>query len=139
MKDMLPEAFERIEKLSHGMGTRGIPTGFSDIDKMLSGFQKSDLIILAARPSFGKSTLALNIALNIAHTQKIPVGVFSLEMSKDQMVDRLISSMSGVDLWKIRTGQQLRDEDFMRIQERLASWRKRRSILMMSAHPPSCR
>ncbi len=119
MKDMLPEAFERIEKLSQGMGTRGIPTGFSDLDKVLSGLQKSDLIILAARPSFGKSTLALNIALNIAHSQKIPVGVFSLEMSKDQMVDRLISSKSGVDFWKIRTGQQLQEDDFVRIQEAL--------------------
>ena len=122
MKDTLPEAFERIERLSQGSGTRGIPTGFTDLDKMLSGLQKSDLVILAARPSIGKSTLALNMAANIAYNTRIPVGVFSLEMSKDQLVDRLISAVSGVDLWKIRTGKlsnQGEENDFERIQRAL--------------------
>ena len=118
IKDTLGDAFERIERLSQGTGTRGIPTGFADLDKMLSGLQRSDLVILAARPSLGKSTLALNIAANIAYNEKIPVGVFSLEMSKDQMVDRLISAYSGVDLWKIRTGK-LQTEDFENIQRAL--------------------
>jgi len=118
IKETLPDAFDRIERLSQGSGTRGLPTGFVDLDKMLSGLQKSDLVILAARPSLGKSTLALNIAANIAATEKIPVGVFSLEMSKDQMVDRLISAYSGVDLWKIRTGR-LQTEDFENIQRAL--------------------
>jgi replicative DNA helicase len=118
VKDTLTDAFERIERLSQGTGTRGIPTGYADLDKMLSGLQRSDLIILAARPSLGKSTLALNIAANIAYNEKIPVGVFSLEMSKDQMVDRLISAYSGVDLWKIRTGK-LQTEDFENIQRAL--------------------
>jgi replicative DNA helicase len=118
IKDTLGDAFDRIERLSQGSGTRGLPTGYADLDKMLSGLQKSDLVILAARPSLGKSTLALNIAANIAANEKIPVGVFSLEMSKDQMVDRLISSYSGVDLWKIRTGR-LQTEDFENIQRAL--------------------
>ncbi|MCU0653224.1 MAG: replicative DNA helicase [Candidatus Pacebacteria bacterium] len=118
IKDTLPAAFERIEMLSQGKGTRGIPTNYADLDKMLSGLQRSDLVILAARPSLGKSTLALNIAANIAYNEKIPVGVFSLEMSKDQMVDRLISAYSGVDLWKIRTGK-LQTEDFEQIQRAL--------------------
>ncbi len=118
IKETLSDAFDRIERLSQGTGTRGLPTGFADLDKTLSGLQKSDLVILAARPSLGKSTLALNIAANIAAEQKIPVGVFSLEMSKDQMVDRLISAYSGVDLWKIRTGR-LQTEDFENIQRAL--------------------
>ena len=122
MKDTLPEAFERIERLSQGSGTRGLPTGFTDLDKMLSGLQKSDLVILAARPSIGKSTLAMNMAANIAYNSRVPVGVFSLEMSKDQLVDRLISAVSGVDLWKIRTGKlsnQGEENDFERIQRAL--------------------
>jgi len=118
IKNTLTDAFDRIERLSQGSGTRGVPTGFVDLDKMLSGLQKSDLVILAARPSLGKSTLALNIAANVAASENIPVGVFSLEMSKDQMVDRLISAYSGVDLWKIRTGR-LQTEDFENIQRAL--------------------
>lgn len=123
VKDTLTDAFDRIEKLASGKATRGLAIGYTDLDKMLSGFQKSDLIVLAARPSMGKSTLAINIAQNIAFTEKIPVGVFSLEMSKDQIVDRLISSISGVDLWKIRTGKlngEGDENDFVRIQRALA-------------------
>lgn len=120
VKDTLEEAFERIDKLSkHEGGLRGLSTGFSDLDNILAGFQKSDLIILAARPSLGKSALALNLALNIATTEKIPVGMFSLEMSNDQIVDRLISSISGVDLWRLRTGRlsdKGEENDFEKIQ-----------------------
>jgi len=124
VKDTLEEAFERIDKLSkHQGGLRGLPTGFVDLDNMLAGLQNSDLIILAARPSLGKSALALNFALNIATQEKVPVGIFSLEMSKDQIVDRLISQQSGIDLWRLRTGRlsgEGEDNDFLRIQQTLA-------------------
>jgi replicative DNA helicase len=100
-------------------GLRGISTGFDGLDNILAGLQKSDLIILAARPSMGKSALGLNFALNTAIKNKTPVGIFSLEMSKDQIIDRLISGISGVDLWKLRTGKlsnQGMDNDFTKIQ-----------------------
>ncbi len=120
VKNTLEEAFERIDKLSkHQGGFRGIATGFRDLDNILAGLQKSDLIILASRPSMGKSALALNFATNIAINSKLPVGVFSLEMSKDQVVDRLIATLSNVDLWKLRTGRLSsdgEDNDFARIQ-----------------------
>lgn len=121
VKDSLSEAWERIDKLSqHTGGLRGLATGFSDLDNILAGLQKSDLIILASRPSLGKSSLACNIAANIAISEKTPVGIFSLEMSKDQVVDRLIASQSGVDLWRLRTGRLSgdgEDNDFLRIQQ----------------------
>ncbi len=121
VKSTLEEAFERIDRLSkHQGGLRGMPTGFNDLDNILAGLQKSDLIILASRPSFGKSTLALNCAVNIATQEKVPVGIFSLEMSIDQVVDRLISAQSNVDLWRLRTGRlsgEGEDNDFSRIQQ----------------------
>jgi len=123
VKDTLEEAFKRIDDLSKNKtGIRGVPTGFPNLDDILAGFQSSDLIILAARPSFGKSALALNFAANIASQQKIPVGIFSLEMSKHQIVDRLIATFAGVDLWRLRTGRlssQGDDDDFARIQHAL--------------------
>ncbi len=123
IKDSLEEAFERIDRLSkHEGGPRGVPTGFIDLDNMLSGLQRSDLIILASRPSMGKSSLALDFARHVAVTQKLPVGIFSLEMSMDQVVDRLIAAQSGVDLWKIRTGtlsSKGEDNDFSKIQNAL--------------------
>ena len=119
----LEEAFERIDRLSkHETGTRGISTGFADLDNILSGFQKSDLIILAARPSIGKSALATDIARRVASSTKTPVGVFSLEMSEDQVVDRLIAAQANVDLWRLRTGKLSstgQDNDYARIQEAL--------------------
>ncbi|MDP4006983.1 MAG: replicative DNA helicase [bacterium] len=121
VKDSLEEAFERIDMLSkHEKGTRGVPTGFADLDNILSGLQNSDLVILAARPSIGKSALAADIARRVAIQHNIPVGIFSLEMSKDQVIDRLLASQAGVDLWKLRTGKlssQGDDNDFARIQE----------------------
>lgn len=123
VKDTLEEAFDRIDKLSkHQGGLRGLATGFSELDTMLAGLQKSDLIILAARPSLGKSAMALNLASHIAINEKLPVGIFSLEMSKDQVVDRLISTHSSVDLWRLRTGRlsaEGEDNDFLRIQQAL--------------------
>lgn len=125
IKDIIEETFDRIDKLSKFKGSiRGIPTGFSYLDNMLSGLQNSDLIILAARPSLGKSSLAFNIALNVAINHKMPVGIFSLEMSKDQIIDRFISTLSQIDLWKLRTGRLSSggdDNDFQKIQRALAS------------------
>jgi len=116
VRDVLDEAFERIDKLHEQRGqTRGVPSGFKLIDNILSGFQKSDLIVVAARPSIGKTSLALNFALNAA-TEGYSVGMFHLEMSKDQIVDRLISAQSGIDSWRLRTGN-LREEDFARLSE----------------------
>ena len=117
VKSALEEAFNRIDKLSkEGSGLRGIPTGFVDLDNILSGLQKSNLIILAARPSLGKSSLAIDIARNVAVKSHIPVGLFSLEMSVDEVVDRLIAGQSNVDLWRLRTGR-LSEDDFSKIQE----------------------
>ncbi|MAF20154.1 MAG: replicative DNA helicase [Parcubacteria group bacterium] len=120
VKDSLEEAFERIDKLHRGDEvTRGIPTGFIDLDNHLSGFQKSDMVILGARPSLGKTSLALDIARHIATKEKTPVAFFSIEMSKEQMVDRLISAQAQVDSWRMRTGRlsgEGPDNDFERIQ-----------------------
>lgn len=119
----LEEAFERLDRLSkHGGEMRGLPTGFTDLDNILAGLQKSDLIILASRPSMGKTALAVDIARSVASKTKLPVGIFSLEMSKDQVVDRLIAAQAGVDLWKLRTGRLSNegpDNDFTKIQQAL--------------------
>lgn len=119
IKSILEAAFNRIDELHKGdHKLRGIPTGFPDLDNILAGFQKSDLVILAARPSIGKTTLALDLARQIATQQKIPVGIFSLEMSSDQLIDRMLAAESGVDLWRLRTGRLKSgdgDDDFQRI------------------------
>ncbi len=121
VKDSLEEAFERLDNLSKkGEGIRGVPTGFADLDNKLSGLQKSDLIIIASRPSLGKSSLALDIARYASVHHKIPVGIFSLEMSKDQIVDRIIAAQANVDLWRFRTGRlssQGDENDFSKIQQ----------------------
>ncbi len=105
LKDTLHEAWERIDRLhSTKDELRGVPTGFSEIDNKLAGFQKSDLIILAARPSMGKTSLALDIARKSSVNHKVPVAIFSLEMSSQQLVDRMLAAESQVDSWKIRTG-----------------------------------
>jgi len=123
IKDSLEEAFERIDKLSkHSGEIRGLATGFTDLDNILAGLQKSDLIILASRPSLGKSAMAVDIARSIATHQKIPVGIFSLEMAKDQIIDRLIAAQANVDLWRLRTGRlssEGENNDFQRIQQAL--------------------
>ncbi len=120
LKDELRGAFERIAKLHQGEGgLRGVPTGFTEIDNMLSGLQKSDLVILGARPSLGKTSLALDIARHAAAKEKIPVGIFSLEMSREQIVDRLIASEAQIPLWELRTGKLKEDEDFELIQHAL--------------------
>lgn len=113
--NILHSTFERIDELHRDKGSlRGVPSGYVDLDNLLGGLQKSDLVVLAARPSMGKTSLALDIMRHVAVNAKVPVGIFSLEMSKDQLVDRLLSSQSDVNLWKIRTGH-LNDEDFEKI------------------------
>lgn len=124
IKPILGEAFDRIDELHKHSGTlRGLPTGYFALDNILAGLQKSDLVILAARPSFGKTTLALDIARHVATKGKTPVGIFSLEMSKEQLVDRLICSEANIDLWKLRTGHLSsdgEDDDFSRIGQAMA-------------------
>jgi replicative DNA helicase len=118
---LLEDAFVRIDEMHKNSDKfRGIATGFTDLDGLLSGLQKSDLIILAARPSVGKTSFALNLAVNAAVKDKASVGIFSLEMSSDQLVDRMLSTQSGVNLWELRTGNISRDseeDDFQKIGE----------------------
>ncbi|KKS98266.1 MAG: Replicative DNA helicase, partial [Candidatus Giovannonibacteria bacterium GW2011_GWA1_43_15] len=115
----LGEAWERIDRLhkSGGGNLRGVPTGFKELDNKLSGFQKSDFIVLAARPSLGKTALAMDIARHVALNEKIPVGIFSLEMSREQLVDRLIAAEARVDLWHLRTGRLSSEDDFESIRD----------------------
>ena len=121
IKSILEAAFNRIDELHKGdHKLRGIPTGYPDMDNILAGLQKSDLVILAARPSIGKTTLALDLARQIAVKEKIPIGIFSLEMSSDQLIDRMLAAQSGVDLWRLRTGRlksEGDDNDFQKIGE----------------------
>lgn len=125
VKDALEEAWERIDRLHKGDGAlRGVSTGFTDMDGYLAGLQKSDLVILAARPSLGKTALALNIARNVAVDEKKAVGIFSLEMSREQVIDRLIASEASVDLWRLRTGKLRQDgpeNDFTRLRDAMES------------------
>ena len=118
LKSALGEAFERLDYLhKHGGAMlRGMPTGFKDLDNILSGFQKSDFIILASRPGLGKTTLSLDIARHVATQEKIPVGMFSIEMASAQLVDRMIASQAQVSLQKLRTGKFLDENDFSSIE-----------------------
>jgi replicative DNA helicase len=105
IRSILNETFERIDEVHRDKGKlRGIPTGFTDLDSLLAGLQKSDLVILAARPSVGKTSFALDIARNAAVKFKKGVGLFSLEMSKEQLVDRMLCAEANINLWKMRTG-----------------------------------
>ncbi len=119
VRSILTDAFDRIDELHKNKGQlRGIPTGFKQLDNLLAGLQKSDLVVLAARPSVGKSAFMLDIVRHVATRQKVPVGLFSLEMSKEQLVDRMLCSEANVDLWKMRTGHlsdRPEDDDFPRI------------------------
>lgn len=120
LKDSLPEAWERLEKLHERKGElRGVPTGFRDLDNMLSGFQNSDLIILAARPSMGKTTLALDIARSSATNHDKSILIFSLEMSSQQLVDRMLSAESRVNAWNLRTGRLSSDREFTHLRDSL--------------------
>ncbi|NLW56112.1 MAG: replicative DNA helicase [Firmicutes bacterium] len=119
LKDILIKTFEQVEKLYESRGAvTGVPTGFADLDRITAGLQPSDLIILAARPSMGKTTFALNIAEHVAVQLKLPVIVFSLEMSKEQLAMKLLCSEAGVDNQRIRTGN-LKEEDWPRLSHAL--------------------
>lgn len=121
LEAILAESFERLDDLHKDKNKlRGVPTGFRDLDNVLAGLQPSDLFILGARPSMGKTVLSLNIAHNVAMLSKLPVLIFSLEMSKEQLVDRLLSMESGVDAWALRTGN-LNDNDFDKIGTAMGS------------------
>jgi len=117
LKSILAESFDRLEEFTkNGPGIRGVPTGFADLDRKLAGMQDSNLIILAARPGIGKTTLSLNIALHVALKEKMPVGIFSLEMSKEELVDRFLVGQADIDAWKLKTGK-LSDEDYMALTQ----------------------
>lgn len=118
MQESLGEAWERIDHLHKSdEEMRGVPTGYHDLDNLLAGFQKSDLIILAARPSMGKTALALDIARQTAIQHGTAVGIFSLEMSSQQLVDRMLSAEARVDAWKLRTGKLSTDQEFAQVRE----------------------
>jgi len=120
ISDKVGDAWDRIEAMSKNDGAiRGVPTGFPDLDNLLAGLHKSDLIILAARPSMGKTSLALDIARNAAVKHNVPVGIFSLEMSSEQLVDRMLSAESYVNSWKMRTGGIHSEDDFGKIRDAL--------------------
>jgi len=119
IRGVLTDAFDRIDELHRNKGQlRGLPTGYKELDNILAGLQKSDLIILAARPSVGKTSLAMDIVRHVGTRQKASVAMFSLEMSKEQLVDRMLCAEANVDLWKMRTGrlsERPEDDDFPRI------------------------
>jgi len=117
IKDALAESFDRLDELhKKAGGLRGVPTGFKDLDNMLAGFQESNLIILASRPGIGKTALALNIARSLSVDYKEPVGIFSLEMSQAELIDRLLVRQAEIDAWKLKTGK-LEEEEFTRFSE----------------------
>ena len=118
--DTLSAAWDRIDALTKNKNTvRGVPSGYRDLDNLLAGFQPSDLVILAARPSMGKTAFALDLARNAAVKHKVPVGIFSLEMSSQQLVERMLASESYVDAWKLRTGTIKDEEDFGKVRDAL--------------------
>lgn len=117
IKDTLAQSFDRIDELHKGgEGLRGVKTGFIELDKVLSGFQKANLIILAARPGQGKTAITLNMAQYIATQEKKPVAIFSLEMSKEELVDRFLVAQADVDAWRLKTGK-LSEDDFTKLSD----------------------
>lgn len=117
VRDTLAESFDRLDELhKSGGGIRGVPTGFPDLDDALAGMQQSNLLILAARPGVGKTSLAMNIAQYVAVELKRPVGFFSLEMSREELVDRLLVAQADIDAWKLKTGK-LSEDDFSKLSD----------------------
>ncbi|MDO8503421.1 MAG: replicative DNA helicase [bacterium] len=117
VRSALAESFDRLDELhKQAGGLRGVPSGFASIDDALAGFQRSNLVILAARPGIGKTALALNIAQYVSVSLKRPVGIFSLEMSKEELVDRLLVSQADIDAWKLKTGR-LSEDDFTKLSD----------------------
>lgn len=117
VKDILAESFDRLDELHKTAGSlRGVPTGFGDLDDTLAGMQDSNLLILAARPGVGKTAFALNIAQNAAFKYKLPVGFFSLEMSREELMDRLLVAQAEIDAWKLKTGR-LDEDEFTKLSD----------------------
>lgn len=117
IKETLASSFDRIDELhKRGAGLRGISTGFTDLDNILSGMQPANLLILAARPGQGKTAMAINIAQHVAVKERIPIGIFSLEMSQEELVDRLLVGQADVDAWRLKTGR-LSESDFTKLSE----------------------
>lgn len=115
LKDALAQSFDRLDEISKSSGKmRGVPTGYRDLDNKLAGLQDSNLIIFAARPGMGKTSFALNIAQHVAVNANLPVGIFSLEMSQEELVDRLLVGQADIDAWKLKTGR-LDEKDFDRL------------------------
>ena len=120
MDELLADAFDRIEELHKNKGAlRGLKTGFRDLDKMTAGLQKGDLVIVGARPAMGKTTFAQNLAYNVASINKKSVLFFSMEMAANEIIDRMISDVSGVDNWRMRTGN-ISEEEFQKIGDALS-------------------
>lgn len=117
IKDALAASFDRLDELhKRAGGLRGVPTGFTELDNKLAGMQDANLIILAARPGTGKTAMILNIAQHITVKNKMPVGIFSLEMSKEELVDRLLVSQADIEAWRLKTGK-LTDDDFTKLSD----------------------
>lgn len=117
LKDVLAESFDRLDELQKNAGgLRGVPTGFADLDDTLSGMQASNLLILAARPGVGKTAFSLNIAMQTAVAYKKKVAYFSLEMSKEELVDRLLVAQADIDAWRLKTGR-LSEDDFTKLSD----------------------
>ncbi len=116
IKDVLPEVFTKLEEASQSKGISGIPTGFYDLDKMTAGLHNSDLVLVAGRPAMGKTAFMLNIARYAAVRERVPVAIFNLEMSKQQLATRMLSTESGVESEKLRNGE-LADSDWTKIAE----------------------
>lgn len=117
MKEILATSFDRLDEIQkRGSGLRGVPSGWRELDDTLAGFQDSNLIILAARPGIGKTAFLLNIAQHVAVKEKLGVGLFSLEMSNEELGDRLLVMQSGIDAWKMKTGK-LDDTDLDKLQD----------------------
>ncbi|MBI2075394.1 MAG: replicative DNA helicase [Candidatus Harrisonbacteria bacterium] len=136
LKDQLTSAYERIEKIHAGKGAlRGLSTGFQGIDSYLSGLQKSDLIVIGARPSLGKTSLALDIARHVGVKEKKTVAIFSLEMAIDQVIDRFIAAEARVPLWHLRTGRLSSDVDFQLIQTALNTFSDARIFIDDTGSP----
>jgi replicative DNA helicase len=117
IKDVLTSSFDRLDTIHKtGEGLRGVPTGFIDLDLKLSGLQENNLVILAARPGQGKTAFVLNMSQYITAHEHIPVGFFSLEMSKEELVDRLMVAQADIDAWRLKTGR-LTEDDFSKLSE----------------------
>lgn len=137
LKEELPAAYERLEKLHRGEkgALRGVATHFHALDNMLSGLQPSDLIILGARPSYGKTSLALDIARQAATLGNKSIGIFSIEMSREQVIDRLISGQAQIPLWRLRTGRLNDEMEFALVQQALDELSKSRIFIDDTASP----